>query len=350
MPARFIPCPICSEKDDFQYLFTATGNKDVSFIAREHSVVLCKNCGMCFLNPQHDDGDYEKYYEIHDRPIGRKINSLGFRPNSRRGEYDRLRLDFLKQFLPNKESKIIDIGSGYGLFLEKLKDAGYTNLFGIEPNTEAVRISKENFGFKIYNEGITSTRLPKSEFDVTMLIAVIEHFTDPVRSLGQIKTLLKPGGVLYVNTLNLREVILRQGINKYFKFVHTMYFTKNSLKNALRLAGFEIVSQYTSPAVRKHSTIFCPENFAYSELNIIARRPITESIFPARIEKENWKEIELIVKSKWKVDKYYAFLHRALSYMGRKKVIGYPFRLLRQWGMHSNPLRDIVVTPIDSSI
>jgi rubredoxin len=116
MALRNIACPVCGEEKDFYMLVVAEGNRGAPFIASRHHVVLCKNCGLCFLNPQHDEADYAKYYEFYDRPVGRKIGPKGFRPDSLRSEYDRIRLDFLTQFLPDKNAKIIDIGSGYGLF------------------------------------------------------------------------------------------------------------------------------------------------------------------------------------------------------------------------------------------
>jgi 2-polyprenyl-3-methyl-5-hydroxy-6-metoxy-1,4-benzoquinol methylase len=279
-----ILCPVCAA-GDFYTLLTARGNRRVLFISQEHPVVLCKNCGICFLNSQIREKDYQRYYEWYDRPMNRKVDARGFRPG-KRTEYDRLRLNFFVNFVKDKNSKIIDIGSGYGNFMKNLQNRGYMDLYGIEPNREAVRVAQANFGFKIYNANLGDASLPKNEFDAATLIAVIEHFNNSIEALRNIYKLLKPRGYLYVNTPNLLDVVLRQGIDKYFKFVHTFYFTEKSLSNCLKKAGFEIVGSYTLPADRRFSSLLCPENYSNSELNIIARKPLKEGgLMP--VEKEN---------------------------------------------------------------
>ncbi len=336
MSANIIPCSVCGERKHFHTLFVAKGNRNVPFIVKSHPVVLCQNCGLCFLNPQHSEGDYQKYYEWHDRPIDRKVGVLGIRPGTRT-EYDRLRLDFFTGFLKDKKSKIIDIGSGYGIFLNSLTSRGYKNLYGIEPNREAVKIVKENFGFEIYDANLGDASLPKNEFDAATLIAVIEHFNDPIKSLRDMYALLKPGGYLYVNTPNLSDVVLRQGINKYFKFVHTFYFTEKSLSNCLTRAGFEIVGSYALPADKRFSNLLCPENYSNSELNIVARKPLLETI-DVNIEKEDWNMIYSAIHSIWEKDKYYDLSRRVLSFLRYRPIIKYPFIALKKQLMKRKPL------------
>ncbi|GEM_PF-4526093 len=338
---RNIPCRICGESKNFFNLIAATGNRGVPFISKEHKVALCQNCGVCFLNPQHEDGDYKKYYEWHDRPVDRKVSPKGFRPGTR-GEYDRLRLDFFTKILKDKNARILDIGSGYGRFLKSLEERGYRNLHGLEPNREAVKVAEENYGYKFYNAGLGDASLPEKEFDAATLIAVIEHFTDPVKALRDMYKLLRPGGYLYVNTPNLEDVVLRQGINKYFKFVHTFYFTEKSLKNALKKAGFEIAGSYTLPADRRFSNLLCPENYSNSELNIIAKRPLKDGA-ALEIEKEDWKKIRDKVRSIWRKDKYYALTGRLLSIWRHRKFIGYPAILLKKKLCSKKPLTDFEI-------
>ncbi len=330
-----ILCPVCGSKD-FYTLLLASGNRGVPFISKKHPVVLCKNCGICFLNPQHSEEDYQKYYEWHDRPTDRKVDARGFRPGTRT-EYDRLRIDFLSRFIKDTKSSVIDIGSGYGNFLKNLKDRGYENLFGIEPNREAVKVAKENFGFEIYNANLGDASLPQNMFDAATLIAVIEHFNDPIKELKNIYKLLKPGGYLYVNTPNLLDVTLRQGINKYFKFVHTFYFTETSLSNCLKKAGFEIVGNYTLPSDRRFSSVFSPENYSNSELNIVAKKPLKDGVVMT-IQVENWIEVRDKMYAIWRIDKYYNFIRRVLSFLRHRHIIGNLFIALKERCKQKKPL------------
>lgn len=347
--ARSISCPVCGEEKNFYTLFVAEGNRGADFISSEHTVVLCKTCGLCFLNPQHEEKDYARYYEFFDRPVGKKIGPRGFRPNSLRGEHDRIRLDFLTQFLPYKKAKIVDIGSGYGLFLKGLAERGYTNLYGCEPNIEAARNLKENFGFRVLNAALGDASLPKEEFDAVTLVAVVEHFTAPIVALRHIYNLLKPGGIFYVNTPNLLDLVLRAGWNKFFKFVHTFYFTDKSLKNILRRAGFEILASYTLPSQIQYAGWLSPERYSSSELNIVARRPLQEVVVRPAIERENWQEIKTAVDSAWRRDRYYNFSRRVISFLRFRRPASFFVRRLDQKARTKNPLQDINVPRFTST-
>lgn len=343
MARRVITCPVCGAEKNFSTLVVAEGNRGAAFIDVQHPVVFCKSCGLCFLNPQHEASDYAKYYELYDRPAGIKIGPKGFRPDSLRSEYDRIRLDFLTQFFPDKSAKIVDIGSGYGLFLKGLYARGYQNLYGCEPNREAARVIKENFGFNVFNSGLGDSTLPHDYFDAATLVAVVEHFTDPIGSLKHIYRLLKPGGLFYINTPNLKDVVLRQGWNKFFKFVHTFYFTETSLKNILRKAGFEIVASYTLPANLRYAGWLSPERYSSSELNIIARRPSRGAILRTDTELENWQEIKNAALSAWQRDKYYNFARRVISFFRFRRPTSFFIRWLDQKTRTRNPLKDTSV-------
>jgi hypothetical protein len=63
MEQRYIDCANCASKDHKE-LVKVRGNRGVDFIAQEHHVVVCQNCGLVFINPQHDDRDYDRFYKI----------------------------------------------------------------------------------------------------------------------------------------------------------------------------------------------------------------------------------------------------------------------------------------------
>ncbi len=336
MSSRLISCPVCGGLR-FSLLIKAKGNRGVSFIKGEHPVVFCKDCGICFLNPQHEEHDYQEYYRLHDRPVRAHIDERGYRPDSLRDEYDRLRIEFLTGSLSNKEVSIIDIGAGYGRFLKKLSDRGFKNLSGCEPSEEAVRVAEKLFGFRFYNTSVGSPVVPKDTFDVAMLVAVIEHFTDPVVTLLKIGESLKSGGLIYVNTLNLDQVVLRKGLNKYFKFVHTFYFTERSLINCLKKAGFSIEKSRTLPAYRSWINIFHPDNYSYSELNIIARKKNKETSYE-EINPENWAEVKIRVWAMILIDTPYYFLFRSFNFLSRLHFFKRSLEILKRFFPKKNLL------------
>ncbi len=56
-----INCKNCGSKNH-RLLVRVKGDRQVNFISDIHNVVVCEDCGLAFLNPQHDDEDYAKYY------------------------------------------------------------------------------------------------------------------------------------------------------------------------------------------------------------------------------------------------------------------------------------------------
>jgi SAM-dependent methyltransferase len=349
MAQRMIPCPICGQTNNFYTLITARGNRGVPFIAPTHPVVLCRQCGVCFLNPQHDESDYVRFYADYDRPHGKTVARADHRAQGLSGEYDRLRLDFFERFVLNKNGSIVDIGSGYGRFLDRLRERGYTTLAGIEPSDEAVAVSRANFPFPVQHAGLGDADLPQDTFDAALLIAVVEHFTDPVAALSHVYSILKPGGLFYINTPDLRGFAVRHGLgkDKFFKFVHTFYFTETSLKNCLRKAGFEIAGSYNLPPDLRYSTLLAPDNFALGELNVMARRPAGGTVAPA-IEREDWRELAGFVSCRIREDRPYRLAARTFEILRHRPIIGGLVRRFQkqQRARLPRPLADRDISPL----
>jgi hypothetical protein len=97
----------------------------------------------------------------------------------RNSEQNAMRISRIKGLISNPA--VLDYGCGNGLLL---KDMQYAGLLaeGYDPYSEI-------YGTK-----------PKHQFDVVAMIEVIEHTAYPFTELDQIFFLLKPGGVLYIET------------------------------------------------------------------------------------------------------------------------------------------------------
>ena len=155
-------------------------------------------------------------------------------------------------------------------------------------------------------------------------MAVIEHLTDPLTALKEMRRLLKPDGILFMNTPDLKGMVLRKGVDRYFKFVHTYYYTNVTLSSLIQLAGFEIVKTWQLPPILKYSTLFHPTNFKEGELNIIAKRKELDST-PSPL-KENVDEIFRIFEDARRRDERFS----KFDHYSKLKILGYPLRFAKK--------------------
>lgn len=143
-----------------------------------------------------------------------------------------------------KFRSILDFGCGSGEMLEAFSK--YWDILGIEPDPKAREIAEEkglsDFVFEsaesVLSEGIT--------VDVVTLFHVIEHFYQPTLELEKIQSLLKPGGLLIIETPNSNDALLVLYENEAFQNFnywshHPMLHSKNSLNAVISRNSFRVL-------------------------------------------------------------------------------------------------------------
>ncbi len=109
-------------------------------------------------------------------------------------------------FQPFKNLKIIDIGCGGGLLSEPMARLGaeVTGIDAAEKNIKIAGAHAVKSGLKINYRNITVEELAKSaeKFDIILNMEVIEHVADVNLFLKSCASLLKPGGLMFVATIN----------------------------------------------------------------------------------------------------------------------------------------------------
>ncbi len=160
------------------------------------------------------------------------------------------RYDTFEKLMPPERRRILDIGSGPGLFLKHGSDRGWSVL-GIEPSTQAARHSRE-MGLEVIEEFLCEETAAQigQQFDVIHMSAVLEHIPEPGKFLGYIHSLLKPEGVLCVvvpNDYSPFQHALRTVCDFQPWWVapphHVNFFDFDSLALLLERTGFELESK-----------------------------------------------------------------------------------------------------------
>lgn len=155
-----------------------------------------------------------------------------------------LRRVYARNWLPvlpvDKESAFLDLGCGFGTFLDFLAAEGYTDIQGVDLCEANVEICKRK-GHEVTQADLTQFLEGCEErFDVVTLSYVLEHFEkdDGLGLLEGARGVLKPGGVLLIAVPNAAAPLVgtRQ---RYSDITHEVAFTQESLVSFLQMAGFE---------------------------------------------------------------------------------------------------------------
>lgn len=108
-----------------------------------------------------------------------------------------------------KESRILDVGCGYGRTLDELYQKGYRNLTGIDFSGGMIERGKKQFPYlDLRIKDTDKIALPDECIDAVILFAVltcIRTNEEQQLLLKEIKRVLKPQGILYVNDFLLNS-------------------------------------------------------------------------------------------------------------------------------------------------
>jgi SAM-dependent methyltransferase len=136
--------------------------------------------------------------------------------------------------------RVLDVGSGYGFFLEALEKAGYEP-YGIELSPQAVAASRQRTTAVLATGGAEDPfPFPDGHFAAITLLDVIEHLDRYPDALASCRRTLAPGGIFVVITLNagsLARPLLGRRWSFHLDPTHVHMFSAGLLRRSLRDAG-----------------------------------------------------------------------------------------------------------------
>lgn len=136
------------------------------------------------------------------------------------------------------EGRLLELGCGTGETLNKLRDLGWQNLYGVEISDSAARIARSS-GFTVKTATIETAleSYPDGWFDAIVAEMVLEHLIDPFAVVRQIARKLKPGGEFLFSTV-IRDSLDGRIFGRYgvcYDFPrHMVFFRKRDLNELLQ--------------------------------------------------------------------------------------------------------------------
>lgn len=194
-------CILCSSKareikeldrDSIILSFIKRGiiNKEDNLVIKDYYLMRCESCNLEFASPM-----LEPTSEFYNNII---VNSDKYYPKFRWewGEF----IQALKKDEKFKKRKVtlLDVGCGSGVFLEFLNtNIDFIKTIGIDSTPSSIEACK--------NKGIEAVCSKLSEFkpsvgdsiDIVTMWHVLEHVSDPVDLINEVKSLLSIHGSLY---------------------------------------------------------------------------------------------------------------------------------------------------------
>jgi len=197
-------------------------------------------------------------------------------------QFFRYALVHLAERIQTEEKKILDVGCGYGYFLEMARKDGW-QVSGAEITDAAVKGAEKNLGKGHVFHGKLSQAVYPDEFvDAITLWDVLVMVDDPSEEVKECYRILKNGGILGIRVRNVifqkfsyyaylpfKSLGRKLGM-KYPSVFHPYCFSAKSLEYLLSRAGFENIQISNSPL-----TIGDPYgHFAISRLVSVLKRLI----------------------------------------------------------------------------
>ena len=154
--------------------------------------------------------------------------------------------------IPADAGQVLEIGCGAGVLGEHLKRSGKAaHVTGVELNPLAAAVARSRLD-AVHIGDIETIALDHwaSQFDTLVVADVLEHLRDPWRALFRLRDCLKEGGTVIASIPNIAHYkIIKKLLFTDWRYepggildhTHLRFFTRGSIEDLFRNAGFEIL-------------------------------------------------------------------------------------------------------------
>ena len=220
-------CPVCN-----QCTFTEWGATGT------YAVHRCTQCGLGITFPAPTFAE------------SANVNQEKYQLRSRIQTYDSRKKYFSRRYRRQLRDirafkaggTLLDVGCNIGAFLTEARAAGFQTA-GVEMNRECAEYAQSQLGLDVFNGRLDQAGFADGAFDVVTLYDVLEHVPEPTRLLQEIRRILKPTGLLVVQSPNIDSVMANWTKTEWQWLClpdHLFHFTPATLATLIGQSGFEV--------------------------------------------------------------------------------------------------------------
>lgn len=182
-------------------------------------------------------------------------------------------VSYFDTFQFDRASRILDVGTRFGSFLDRLRQSGYRNSTGIDVDPAVIDTGRQAYPYlapQLVHYPGNNLPFQAGQFDVVTAFDVIEHVPSVEIFLAEIRRVLKAQGTFIFQTPNKiinipKEIIYTRSLLRWRQY-HCSLQTLASLQNALAKAGFsqvvvekrDICTAFNIEQSRQHLGFFGP--------------------------------------------------------------------------------------------
>ena len=246
-PALRRGCEVCGSGEFDEIYRQRFAAFDDSSAFTGYDVVACAECGFAYADGIPAQSVFERYYsEMSKYELRDDAEPVS---PSAAANYRAIVAE-IAQRLPDRSSRILDVGSGAGHLLAAFREAGFEELRGFDPSTRCAEYARSVYGIDVVNHSISQMARADEEYDLILLSSVLEHLRDLVPTLYSLVDLLAPGGAFWFEVPDTARFADAVGVPfQQFSLEHINYFTQTSLTSLLARVGLVPLDLW--PAVRR---------------------------------------------------------------------------------------------------
>lgn len=251
--ARHRPCPVCASQDRrllFRQQFDGVAE---STPVSGYDVVVCDRCGAGYADGIPDQRAFDRYY--------REMSKYEY--HQREGAespFDATRLaliaDLIAPRLPDHDVRILDVGCATGRLLDELRQRGFPRVTGLDPSPACAATAERLYRIPVLNLTLAELSERNERFDLVIFVGVLEHLEDLTEAFVQLRRILTPGGLVYVEVPDATAFAdWPNAPYQDFSTEHINFFAPQSLANLFALQGFSTVWSEQNHRVQSHKTV-----------------------------------------------------------------------------------------------
>jgi SAM-dependent methyltransferase len=232
-------CPICQSRSSEVLFQQSFRGLDRIGLLDGYDVVACQSCGMTYADHIPPQSAFDEYY--------RELSKYAYEHRTGKESPDdewRLRqvADMLHSFIPNRESRILEIGCANGRLLSFLKGDGYSNIFGLDPSPDCAHSARNHYRIEVFTGSLFDAPVDDHSYDFLILLGVLEHVRDLGLAATTLRSFLTDNGLVYLEVPDPTNFVAeRDAPFQEFSTEHLNFFSPTALRYLMEGAGFKTV-------------------------------------------------------------------------------------------------------------